>query len=317
MHGEIMRVMAIDIGTNSTLDLTADVRGSRLKVVERGIVRNRLGADVGEDGMLSGELLDYNRSILADLAAKAQKLGCERIGAVGTHALRRAVNAGEFTRIAEYCGVPMEVISDTEEARLAWQGVFDIYQTDAPRWISKADASHPLALLDVGGGSTELSVGDIKKLQSSESIPIGGVALGRRFFRHDPPAASEIQAALEHVHEAFADWKGYMGNLRRLVGIAGSIYALACLTHSVTGFHPGAVEGRTLTNEAVNKWRERLLKMDLLKRRALPSMPPARAESIHAGALIVREILEITGIAVMTTSERGLLYGLAMKLASD
>ncbi len=299
-----MKVMAIDIGTNSTLHLVADVSGNRVTVIDRGIVGNSLGAKMGSDGILGSQLLKSNLEILRDLADRGRDFNCRNIGAVGTHALRRASNPQDFIETAQAAGVPLEIISDAGEARLTWSGVF-----------GETGAEKPTGLLDLGGGSCELIIGAGNNIEWMNSIPVGAVTLARDHFFHDPPTPGETEEAEATVKKGFAGWKAHSSGDLTLSGVAGTITALAAIKYGLSGYRSGELEGLKLSADDVKQAKSRMLSLNLDQRKALPCMPPARAESIHAGTLILDAILTVIGRSEIIVSERGLLFGLAKKLA--
>jgi len=301
-----MRVMAIDIGTNSTLHLVADVSGSVVDVLDRGITGNSLGAEIGSDGNIGPELLEKNRRILEALVQKSIEFDCRRIGAVGTHALRRSTNPDDFLNMARDTGVPLEIISDSEEARLTWSGVF-----------GKEGPSVTTGLLDLGGGSCELILGEVAEPEWSDSVALGAVALARSHFHNDPPSPEDVKNGRKAAGKAFSSWGGLAGRDFNLVGVAGTITALAAIRHNIAGYNHGVLEGLRLSSDDIIDAELLILPLNLEQRRAVPGMPPARAESIHAGVLILKVILEIIGKSELTVSEKGVLFGLAQKLAGE
>jgi len=298
--------MAIDIGTNSTLHLVADVSEIGILVVDRGIVGNSLGADIGADGVLSPQLLKKNLLILQELVTKSRRLNCENIGAVGTYALRRAANPQEFVVVAQTIGVPVEIISENDEARLAWRGVF-----------GKTGPDEFTGLLDIGGGSCELLLGKGSDLECSDSIPTGAVTLALQFFVHDPPEPDETKKAEEALANYFTGWAEHKSRDFTLFGIAGTITALTAIKYGLTEYVPGCLDELKLTSNDVKRAKSRMLTLSLKQREAIPGMPPARAESIHAGVMILDSILTVINKDEIIVSERGVLFGLAQKLAED
>ncbi len=301
-----MRVMAIDIGTNSTLHLVADVSEIGILVVDRGIVGNSLGADIGADGVLGPQLLKKNLRILQELVDKSRGFNCENIGAVGTHALRRTANPQDFVAAAQTVGVPVEIISENDEARLAWRGVF-----------GKTGPDEFTGLLDIGGGSCELVLGKGSDLECSDSIPTGAVILARNHFIHDPPEPDEIRTVKEVLRNYFTGWAEHKSRDFTLFGIAGTITALAAIKYGLTEYVPGCLDGLKLSANDVKRAKSRMLTLSLKQRKAIPSMPPARAESIHAGVMILDTILTVAGKDEVIVSEKGVLFGLAQKLAES
>ncbi len=306
-----MRIFTIDIGTNSTLYLIADVVNTELKVLERGIEGNGLGANLAFDGKLSQKVLELNRDILQRILERAKRYQCECGAAVGTAALRTAVNKDEFIRMAKSLGLKLEVISDTKEAHLGWKGIFGLKGVGTPS-----------AVLDLGGGSTELVYGKSVEPEWVSSVPLGAVILAKRYFIKDPPSQEEIDKATREVCQAFEKWKYKVNefkttaqvNILNLVGAAGTVTALAAIEYGILEYKPDIFNGLRLSFFQVNAWCQRLLAMSLSERRAIPGMPPVRAEYIHAGALILTEILRLLDIPALTVSDRGVMFGLAYEL---
>lgn len=302
-----MRVMAIDIGTNSTLHLIAEVQTGEVSVLQRGIESNGLGRYAQKDGSLSADLIESNRLILERLAGKAVEFECSKCLAVGTHALRNAVNRDEFITMSERIGMPIRIISPEAESHYAWQGVF-----------GRSGPSVNSALLDIGGGSSELSVGDNALPGKSISLPVGAVNLCRRFFLNDPPDSTEISAARQYVKDVFTSWSDLLPPNTELVGTAGTITSLTAVHNKLAEFVPGMFESLTLSADQIDFWFDNLIKLDEDSRRLIPCMPPARAGSIHSGVLILKEILSILERKSLRVSERGVLFGVALELgASD
>jgi len=299
-----MRVMAIDVGTNSTLHLVADITEKGITLIERGIVGNSLGIGIGSDGSLDAELLNKNREILRLLAEKAHKMKCKRVGAVGTQALRRASNADDFLNMAGKAGISMRIISNEEEASLTWTSVFGSQGSD-----------RLTGLLDLGGGSSELVIGQGASHEWMDSVSMGAVTLARDFFHQDPPSSHDRNAAKNAVLDRFADWCKQSERSFKLTGVAGTVTALAAIEQGITEYIPGCLEGLKVSHDIISKWRSKLLSFTLDQRRSIIGMPPARAESIHAGVLILDAVLTILDKDEITVSERGVIFGLAMKLA--
>jgi len=299
-----LRVLAVDIGTNSTLHLLADVVDEELLVIENDIIGNGLGAKMGADGRIGDGLMKLNRQILSDLTRLAQENDCEVVGAVGTQALRKATNNDQFISMAQEVSLPVSIISNREEALLAWRGVFGDDEGD-----------HQRALLDIGGGSSELSVGRGEMPEWTDSVEIGAVTLSRNCFHDDPPKPDQINAARTAIRFAFSNWDGIRFDKLELTGIAGTIFMLAALENEITEYSSGCVEGLILNAEAVSSWCDRLLSCELSERRELCRISPQRAESIHTGSLILVELMSRFGWKQIKVSERGLLHGLALQLA--
>ena len=304
-----MKVLAVDIGTNSTLHLIADVSGDpvqNISLIERGIIGNGLGAKIGPDGRIGAELLSVNRNILSKLVQLAQQHNCIRCEAVGTHALRKLVNRDDFLRMARDVGMPLRIIADEEEAKLSWRGVFG------------ADGQeHLTGLIDIGGGSTELIIGRGTDIQMVDSVPVGAVTLTRNYMHREPdhpPLPGEISEAKRFIRESFDHWTDKLPADADLFGVAGTVTAIAGVEHKIVDYQPGLLEGIRLGADQVTRWRDQLLMQNVDGRRNIPGMPPARADSIHAGAMILSELMTCLNVSGITVSEKGVLFGLALEL---
>jgi len=297
-----MRLLALDIGTNSTLWLIAEVESGRVRLIERGIAGNRLGAGKRDDGSLPQEVIELNREILRGIVKQARELGCTQMKGVATQALRSTSNSDNFIRMAAEEGLLVEIISGEREAQLAWAGVFD-----------DGSAEGVVGLLDIGGGSSELSVGGAAGPDFSESLTVGAVTLTEH-FKADPPAANEVAHVTSLVRNQLSGWKEKLPAEAPLVGVAGTVTALAALEVKLEHYVPGVIEGAVLTREVIEKWRNKLLTHTLCERRRLPGMPPVRAEFIPAGAIILAEVMRTLDREDVTVSEKGVMFGLALEM---
>jgi len=300
-----MRTLSIDIGTNSTLYLIAEIEDGNLQVVERGISGNRLGADKREDGSLSSDLIEDNRQILLKILRHGEDLGCDAVKAVGTHALRTAANADAFMAMTNSIGLNFQIIDGEHEAALAWRGV-----------VGKTPPLQQTAILDIGGGSSELIVGLGSEIEFSSSIPIGAVTVSK-WFSSDPIPENEILQAQKILRELLTPWKNRTFSDCHLIGIAGTCTSLVSVAQRIIDYYPGVIEGRRFPKSWLRTWKNRLVKMPLEQRLTLPGMPPARAGILPAGALILDVALSVLGKQKLFVSEKGLIFGLAYQMAAE
>jgi len=296
------RMAAIDVGTNTVLLLVAERRGGALApVLERAEI-TRLGRGVDATGRLDPAAVRETVAVLADFAASARALGAARIACVATSAARDAANGAEFFEAARRAaGLVPEVISGDEEARLVW----------ASAWRDFGAAGGPLAVLDVGGGSTELSFGDGPVPRGRTSLQVGAVRLTERHLRGDPPAAAEVARLREAAREALRPLASLaLPRGGRLVGVAGTVTTLSAVAQALPRYDPGRVHGAALALAEVEALAARLAPLTVAARAALPGMEPKRADVILAGALIVAEAMGATGFDSLTVSDRGVRWGL-------
>ncbi len=288
-----MRVGAVDLGTNSTRLLVADVDGDRVDEVSRRTVITRLGEGVDERRKLLPLPVARVRNALSDYRRELEELGAERVLAIGTSAIRDAENGEAFLGEIEWSyGFATRLLSGDEEAELTRRGVANGRAVD-----------NDTLVLDVGGGSTEL-------ITSAEraSIDVGSVRLTERHLRSDPPTREELEAAAQTVRDELPPL-----DPRDAIGVAGTITTLAAL--ELGGHDLERVHGHRLTREAVDSLLARLASLPLAERRELPGLEPERAPVIVGGAIVVREVLERYGLDGLEASDRDLLHGAALEAA--
>jgi exopolyphosphatase/guanosine-5'-triphosphate,3'-diphosphate pyrophosphatase len=289
-----MRVGVVDLGTNSTRLLAADVDGERVQEIERRTEITRLGEGVDERRKLLPLPIARVRNVLSDYRRELERLGAERVLTIATSAVRDAENGEAFLGEIEWSyGFTTRLLTGDEEAALTLRGVTGGRQLDEGTLV-----------LDVGGGSTELIT-----TAERTSLDVGSVRLTERHLHSDPPTRDELEAAAADVREL----------LPRLeptgaIGVAGTITTLAAL--ELGGYDPERVHGFRLEREAVERQLERLASLPLAERRALPGLEPERAPVILGGAVIVREVLDRYGLDGLEVSERDLLHGAALDAAA-
>jgi exopolyphosphatase / guanosine-5'-triphosphate,3'-diphosphate pyrophosphatase len=288
-----MRVGVVDLGTNSTRLLVADVDGERVAEVERRTEITRLGEGVDGRHKLLPLPIARVRNVLTEYRRALERLGAERVLAIATSAVRDAENGEAFLGEVEWSyGFTTRLVTGEEEADLTLRGV----GSDRP-------LDEGTLVLDVGGGSTELiTTGE------RASLDIGSVRLTERHLHSDPPTAEELEAAARAVRELVPPLEP-----SGAIGVAGTITTLAAL--ELGAYDPERVHGYSLSQEAVGRQLERLAALPLAERRELPGLEPERAPVIVGGALVVREVLDRFGLERLEVSERDLLHGAALEAA--
>ncbi len=289
-----MRVGVVDLGTNSTRLLVADVQDGRVEEVVRRLTITRLGEGVDERRKLLPLPIARVRNVLTDFRRELEGLGAERTLVVGTSAIRDAENGEAFLGEIEWSyGFTTRLLSGEEEGELTRRGV-----------AGGRELEPGTLVLDVGGGSTELIVDG-----SRTSLDLGCVRLTERFLHSDPPAREELDACAAHVRESLPDLEP-----TQTIGVAGTITTLAAL--ELGEYDPERIHGHRVSREAVEAQLERLASLPLAERRGLPGLEPERAPVIVAGAVIVREVLDRYGLDGLEASERDILHGAALEAAA-
>jgi exopolyphosphatase/guanosine-5'-triphosphate,3'-diphosphate pyrophosphatase len=299
-----MRVAVVDVGTNSTRLLIADVDGDRsLTEVDRRSIVTRLGEDVDATGRLADPAMDRVRAVLEQYRAAIDEAGAESARAVLTSAVRDADNGPGFVaEVRDRFGLDARELSGDEEARLTYVGA-----------TSRRRREHPTLVIDVGGGSTELVVGAGDDLRFHVSTQAGVVRQTERHLRSDPPTAEELRELTGDVEAIFARAvpRDAIGLPRDAIAVAGTATSLAGI--DLGG--PEGVEGHVLELATCERLLERLAAMPLAERRELPGLHPDRAPVIVAGAVLLVEALRLFGLERVEVSEHDLLYGAALSVA--
>ncbi len=286
-----MRVGVVDLGTNSSRLLVADVQDGRVDEVARETRITRLGEGVDERRKLLPLPIARVRNVLADFRRELDELGAERVLAVGTSAVRDAENGEAFLGEVEWSyGFSSRLLSGEEEAELTRRGV-----------ANGRELGDGTLVLDVGGGSTELITA-----QTHTSLDIGSVRLTERFLRSDPPNREELDACTDAVRKALPALEPDAA-----IGVAGTVTSLAAL--ELGRYDPDQVHGYRLSREAIEAQLKRLASVPLAERRELTGLEPERAPVIVAGAVIVDEVLRRYGLDELEVSERDLLHGAALE----
>jgi exopolyphosphatase / guanosine-5'-triphosphate,3'-diphosphate pyrophosphatase len=282
-----VRVAAVDLGTNTTRLLVADVADGRVDEVHRETRITRLGEGVDARRRLLPVPIARVRNVLSDYRRTLESLGAERTLAVATSAVRDAENGEAFLGELEWSyGFATRLVSGDEEAELTRSGV----------------APPPGTLvLDIGGGSTELIVDE-----RHASLPMGAVRFTERYGEDVERCTAAARALLEERADAAAN---------DAIGVAGTVTTLAALDLGLQRYDRERVDGHRLSREAARTQLERLAAMPLAERRELPAMEPERAPVIVAGASILVATLEFFGLDSIRVSERDILDGIALAAA--
>jgi exopolyphosphatase/guanosine-5'-triphosphate,3'-diphosphate pyrophosphatase len=297
------RVAAIDLGTNSTRLLVADVADGRLEEVERLLTITRLGDGVDARGGLSEAAMGRVTSCVQRYAERARELASEPPLATATSAVRDADNGERFLRSLERrCGVRARSIDGRQEARLTLRGV-----------ASARQIGGPVVVCDIGGGSTELIAGDGGVVTLATSLDMGCVRMSERHLHADPPTSSQLAALRAQVATMLP------GDVPDgdLIGVAGTVTTLATIDLGLERERPELINGHRLARAAVDRELCHLASLPLDRRRRVRGLMPERAITIVAGAAILAELMAALGRPSLEVSERDILHGAALELADS
>lgn len=299
-----MKIASIDIGTNTVLLLIARANEEgniKTLVYEQRIPR--LGKGVDESRLLQPDAMQRVIDVLAEYKQIIGRHEVDTVVVCGTSAVRDANNREEFGKlIHSKVGFTLEVLSGTDEALWTYRGA-----------ISGITGIEKAVVVDIGGGSTEITIGNQNNILHSISLDVGSVRLTERFLKHDPPTHPELEAAITFVEDEIAKAARFDFGGATLVGVAGTATSMAVLAQGLKDFVMEAVINYKLDIDSVYLLFRTLREMNSGEIRRLSSMMEGRHDVITAGALILREIMAHFKFKEMIVSERGVRYGLVLR----
>lgn len=307
-----MRVAGLDLGTNTFLCLIADVDPATgaLHVVQDEVRIVRLGQGVNATKELHPEALTRAEEAFVEFQKFILAAKCDRVLAVATSATRDAKNGHLLVEMGKRYGIPIEVISGEKEAELTFQGSIE------PTWNGLT------AVIDVGGGSTEIIFGDRNGILVRFSANVGSVRLTEKYIINHPISADELQAVKSKVREEIrlgmeAALVGFRFKLNELLSRTTNVVAVAGTPTTLAAVQQGQafvaekIHGHKLATEALGKMITDLAAMTVAERSRLGGMEPKRADVIVAGAICLSEAAKLLQAKALQVSIRGVRYGVA------
>ena len=304
MAGDAKRVAVIDIGTNSTRLLVADVSGTAVEEVERQTRVTRLGRGVDISGQLSSGAIEEVCGAIASYVAVYQELGAETVTAIATSAVRDASNGGAFVaELRERFALSATVLGGEEEARLTYLGA-----------TAGVPPAVPTLIVDIGGGSTELIVGNADEIAFHASLQAGVVRQSERHIASDPPAAAELEDLAAEIRDLLDEAVGAHPEAHAEAGIAvaGTPTSLAAIELELDPYDPKRVHGHELALPTAQRILARLSTVPLAERAGITGLHADRAPTIVAGVVILIEVMRAFGLDRIRVSEHDILYGAAI-----
>jgi exopolyphosphatase/guanosine-5'-triphosphate,3'-diphosphate pyrophosphatase len=299
----------IDVGTNSVKLLVADLDGEALQPLHEESEQTRLGRGFYEHHTLQADAIRQTAAAVHAYAATAAGFGVARPRVIATSAARDATNQDELlVALRGSAGLAVEIISGDQEAEWVFRGV----ATDP------ALHDHPLLILDVGGGSTEIILGERGHYSFRQSFALGSVRLLEKFRPSDPPSLADLAACRAWLREFFdreigpALESSVGGPLRRdlrLVGTGGTATILARMEKGLSNFDRSLIEATVLPRARVLEVMVNLWSQSLAQRRTLVGLPPSRADVILMGVAIFEAVMEHFDLTELRVSTRGLRFG--------
>jgi exopolyphosphatase / guanosine-5'-triphosphate,3'-diphosphate pyrophosphatase len=304
-----VRIAVIDMGTNSTRLLVADVEDGRVEEIERRTTVTRLGRGVDLSRQLCADAIDDVCEAVGSYISIYQELGAERISSIATSAVRDASNADAFlAELRERFALDARVLTGDEEASLTYLG--------ATAGREPGDPTGNTLVVDIGGGSTELICGRGPEIAFHSSLQIGTVRHTERYLSTDPPSAAAMEELAadvrSEVDRAVGSDPGAVAEYG--IAVAGTPTSLAAIDLGEP-YDPDLVHGHKLSLTEISKMLSRLAAMTLPERLEVPGLHAGRAPTIVAGVVILVEVMRAFGLEEIEASERDILWGSALATA--
>jgi exopolyphosphatase/guanosine-5'-triphosphate,3'-diphosphate pyrophosphatase len=304
-----VRLAALDLGSNSVHMVIADVSADgRIVTIDRVKEMVRLGRRAFTTGALTAETTELAARTVATFGRLARARHVHRLRAVATSAVREARNGAAFVRrLQRETGMPIDIISGLDEARLIFRAVHHAMGLEGG----------PYLLVDIGGGSVELTLAEDGKPLWMRSVPLGVARLTERFLPKDPPTGRHVRALERHVARTIGD---LLDRARRrgvvaAIGTSGTINTLVAMARTARGEDPGRLHGALATREEIHTLRRRLLATDARTRADLPGMDTKRVDLMPAAAVLLDAIMTRTRVPHLTVCGWALREGVLLELA--
>jgi exopolyphosphatase/guanosine-5'-triphosphate,3'-diphosphate pyrophosphatase len=295
-------VAVIDVGTNSTRLLVADVEDGRVSPLERRSTVTRLGRGVDLSGRLASEAIEDVCAAIGNYVGILEELGAETVDAIATSAVRDADNGSAFVaELRERFALSARVLDGEEEARSTYLGA-----------TSEAPPSEPTLVVDIGGGSTELVVGQGSEISFHDSLQAGVVRHSERHIASDPPTASELEALATDIRSLIESSVAPGVKATQGIAVAGTPTSLAAVEMGLEPYDPSRVHGHVLALPSIQRMLSRLASVPLAERVQIAGLHRDRAPTIVAGVVILVEVMRAFELDEITVSEHDILYGTAI-----
>ena len=308
------RFAAIDIGTVTCRMLVADVADGRVAELAKEYAVTNLGEGVDATGELKPEAMQRVACTIDRYLAVRDSFVDEEHPSIetlvmATSASRDARNAADFRQLLAQRGVELSVIPGQREAALSFMGA------------SCDFTGERIMVVDIGGGSTEIIVGEAGGVpEASHSFNIGCRRVTERYFQTDPPTSSEIESAAQWIAE---EMRTYLDKLKadgygacRVVAVAGTATSVVSMREKMAVYDSNRVHGAIVTRADIDSLLGELAGKTLEERQSVVGLEPQRAPVIVAGVLILQQIMEVLGAETLTVSERDILHGIILDAAS-
>lgn len=303
----MMRIAAVDIGTNSIRSVVAELSDDGgVRIIDDEKVTVRLGEGMTQGGEISAAARTRAIEALSRLSKIIRGYGAESVTAVATSALRKASNGREFLgEIRERVGLSVEIISGEMEAELAVLSAFKNFEMEGGRFL----------VADIGGGSLELALTAGHHMEQVASLDLGAVYMTERFLPSVPPQRSELKALRRHVRkvldETFADDK--LPPVHSVIGSGGTIVSMGTMTMAARKERYDSVQGYELLRSDVVHLHAMLSRKSGRELRVTPGLNPDRADIIVAGVTVIDELMDFFGVNLIKVNDRGIREGMILQ----
>jgi exopolyphosphatase/guanosine-5'-triphosphate,3'-diphosphate pyrophosphatase len=304
-----MRLSAIDLGSNSAILLIADVEvGKPPAIIDEELATTRLGKGVGKSGVITPEAQRKALSALTDFSKRMDANQVEATLALATGLLKNAGNWAEFSeKIYNKVGLKVTPVSSKQEAELSFLSA-----------TCSLGLSGKVAVLDIGGGTVQLSIGEGSSAQEAVSYTLGCLRLTEQFIPTAPAKETELARLREHIRRELGQyrppWLSEIADIP-LVVVGGTAVALSALKLGLDKYDRDAIQGINLTAGEIGSMIDRLSPLSREGRRKLLGFEPERAPIIVAGAVVLQELLQYMGKKTAQVCWWGLSYGMIIRLA--
>lgn len=304
-----MKVAVIDIGSNSIRLLAAYYDYKTIVSFYRELITTRLGSGVAKNNMIDERSTCETISAVKGFVKKARDFDCDEILSLATSAIREAANGPDFLNLLKAeTGLDVKVVSGEEEARLSFLG--------SRAGLGIAGLTF---VVDIGGSSTELSLGDDTSIIKSISLPMGAVRWTQRYFKSDVPTCAEVEQAVSATNEMLSEFsqdfrkKKLSGQRVKGIGVGGTLTTLAAINLGLEVYDSKIIHGLYLSSDDIIRIYHKLLLLSTKEKKKIPGLSPQRADIITAGALIMHEIIRQLDLSGITVSEADIMEGFILR----
>ena len=296
-----MQIAAIDCGSNSLKCLIAEKRGEDFICLKDLRFQTRLASALNKKDFLSSTAQDRTIAILKNLQENVfSTYKIEEIRAVGTEAIRKAVNKQEFVdRIVKETGIKLTVIDEAQEAFLEWKGVLS----------GAKKPLQPITIFDSGGASTEIINGNKGLIHKATCFPVGAVNFTKRYIHSDPISQADFDELVKNVYQNVP--QSFMVQ-DTFVGAGGGVYVCACVASGGKIASPEEADGYEITLKELERQINLYIQTTIKQRKQIPGMESERADIMLAAVLIYWTLLKASGKEKFIVSTRGIRHGLVI-----